>query len=490
MPTAPSADTHHAWIDAQAWRPDGGTDRSGVVVNPWTGATAAVLAFSGTAGVEAAVAGARAAFAAHRDATRAARSGWLEAAAAAIEADRDALVALMVAMIGKPRKAAAFEVGRSAAFLRACARHLHDMGGEVVPLDTTPAGAGRIGMAERVPHGVVLGVTPFNAPANLLVQKVGPAIATGNAIIVKPAPEGAAVALRIAHLFHQAGLPPGLFQVVLGDAQEALALAAHGGVDVVTLTGGTAAGEALARAAGIKPFLGELGGNSPNIVCADADIADAAARIAPSAFEASGQQCISTQRIIVDARVHDDFRAALLARTAALRVGDPALPDTDVGPVVHARSADRIMGMIEDAVADGATLLTDPARDGCLIHPTLLEGAPRSARIVQHEVFGPVAVLIRAEGVEDAIAKANDCAFGLQAACFTRDLDTAFRVGRALRVGSVWINEASRFRLDTYPFGGFGQSGSGREGVKYAMDEMTTWKFLGIRLPSQGAVGG
>jgi acyl-CoA reductase-like NAD-dependent aldehyde dehydrogenase len=358
------------------------------------------------------------------------------------------------------------------------------MWGESVPLDVTPAGAGRLGFSERVPHGVVLGVTPFNAPINLLVQKVAPALGTGNAIIVKPAPEGAEIALRVAALFEEAGLPKGLFQVVLGDAKEALALAAHPGVALITLTGGTAAGEALARAGGAKPFLGELGGNSANIVCADADIADAASRIAPSAFEASGQQCISTQRIIVENAVAQEFTAALLDRIATLKVGDPADPATDVGPVVHARAADRIMAMIEEAAQAGATLLSAPNRDGCLIHPTLIADAPRDCRVVREEVFGPVASIIVVSDFDEALAVANDCEFGLQAACFTRDLEKAFRAGRVIRAGSVWINEASRFRLDNYPFGGFGKSGSGREGIRYAMDEMTTWKFLGIRLPA------
>lgn len=453
------------------------------VTDPWAGTTAARLVPASEGQIAGAVEAATTAFRANEWETRHRRAGWLDAAAAAIEADRDALVDLMVRHIGKPVKAAGFEVGRSAAFLRACARHALEIGGETVPLDSAPNGAGRHGIAERVPLGVILGITPFNAPANLLVQKVAPALATGNAIIVKPAPEGAAVALRVAAAFREAGVPDGLFQVLLGGADEALALAAHPAVAAVTLTGGTAAGEAVARAAGAKPFLGELGGNSANIVCDDADIEDAAARIAPSAYEASGQQCISTQRIIVDRRVRPAFEAALLARIDALSAGDPGKPETDLGPVVHARAADRIMAMVEAATAAGARLLREPRREGCLIHPTLLCDAPRDARVVREEIFGPVAVLMEADGFEQAVAIANECEFGLQAACFTARLDRAMAAGRLLRAGSVWINEASRFRLDNYPFGGFGKSGSGREGIKYAMEEMTTWKFLGIRLP-------
>jgi acyl-CoA reductase-like NAD-dependent aldehyde dehydrogenase len=424
---------------------------------------------------------ARRAFEEFQFASRHKRSQWLSNAADLIESDVDALSKMMVEMIGKPVKAARFEVGRSAAFVRSCARHILEAGGETVPVDAAPAGEDKVGIVERVPRGVIAGVTPFNAPANLLVQKVAPALATGNAIIIKPAPEGAAVALRIAEAFERAGLPSGLFQVVLGGAAEALALAGSDGVDMVTLTGGVAAGEALAQAAGIRPFVGELGGNSPNIICEDADIADAARRIAPSAFEASGQQCISTQRIIIDASVYEEFRAQFLTQVAKMKVGDPSLSDTDVGPVVHLRAAERICGMIDAAVSDGAHLLTTPDRDGCLIHPTVIEAVPGTSRVVQEEIFGPVAVLISVGGVDEAIRVANDCEFGLQASCFTSNMNTAFRMGRELRVGSVWINEASRFRLDNYPFGGFGKSGSGREGVKYAMEEMTTLKFLGLR---------
>lgn len=453
------------------------------VIDPWSGEVAAVLELGGADTVEAAVRAAGAAFKQSVTQTRGQRAQWLEAAADLIAANEAALTELSIRTIGKPRKAAKFESIRTAAFIRACARQIHTFGGELLPLDSSPAGAGRYGLAERVPYGVVAAITPFNAPANLLVQKVAPALVTGNAVIVKPSPEGAAIAVEIARLFREAELPEGLFQVVLGGADEALALAAHPGVAVVTLTGGTAAGEALARAAGAKPFLGELGGNSANIVCADADIDDAAARITVSAFEASGQQCISAQRIIVEAAVYDEFAERFLAATKQLKVGNPSDPAVDLGPVVHERAANRIMELIADAEAKGATLLTKPNRRGCVIEPTIIANVPRNARIVQEEIFGPVAILLRVSSVDEAIEVANDCEFGLQAACFTRSLETAFRVGREIRAGSVWINEASRFRLDNYPFGGFGKSGFGREGVRFAMEAYTTWKFLGIRPP-------
>jgi acyl-CoA reductase-like NAD-dependent aldehyde dehydrogenase len=239
----------------------------------------------------------------------------------------------------------------------------------------------------------------------------------------------------------------------------------------------------LARAAGAKKFIGELGGNSPNIVLADADIDDAVKRIVPSSFEASGQQCISTQRIIVEAAVFETFLARFAAATQKLKVGDPALTETDLGPVVSARAAKRICEMIEDARARGCRIIASGSSEGCVIHPTIVVDPPDGTRLIREEVFGPVVVVMRAADVDDAIRMANDCEFGLQGSCFTSSLSTAFRMSEEVRVGSLWINEASRFRLDNYPFGGVGRSGVGREGLPYAFEEYTQLKFTGIRIP-------
>jgi acyl-CoA reductase-like NAD-dependent aldehyde dehydrogenase len=453
------------------------------IPNPWTGQMALQVLPGTVTAVADAISAAMAAFNANLGASSASRIAWLEGAAEMLERREERIVEMMIAHIGKPRRAAQFEVRRSAAFIRGCARHVHELGGETLPLDTVPAGAGLFGFTRRVPYGVVAAITPFNAPSNLLLQKVAPALATGNAVIVKPCLEGSAIAVEIAQAFQDGGLPDGLLNVVTGDREEALALAAHPQTALVSLTGGTAAGEALSKAAGAKPFVAELGGNSPNLVCGDADIDDAVRRITPSAFEASGQQCISTQRIIVETRVFDEFTDKFLAATTKLRVGDPSDEKTDLGPVVSARAADRIEAMIEAARAQGARILCGPEREGCTIRPTIIAEPPPDARVITEEVFGPVAVLLRAADVDDALRIANESSFGLQGSCFTSSLDTAFRVSERLNCGSVWINEASRFRLDNYPFGGMGRSGFGREGIRYAMEEFTQWKFTGIRFP-------
>jgi acyl-CoA reductase-like NAD-dependent aldehyde dehydrogenase len=437
---------------------------------------------SDAAVVDAAVKHAHAAFLKHQEATTAKRVEWLLAAATAIDKAEDALIRSLIRFIGKPRRAATFEAKRVGAFIRACAAQLPHLAGEVLPLDAAATGAGRFGFTTRVPYGVVAAVTPFNGPANLLIQKVAPAIAVGNAVVVKPSPPGTEVALILAEAMKSAGVPDGLFNVVPGGRESARLLAAHPLVALVSVTGSTAAGNELARAAGAKKFVGELGSNAANIVCADADLADAATRIAGAAFEASGQQCISAQRVIVERSVFEPFVDLFVTAAKKLKVGDPEDPATDVGPMVSSAAADRVEAMIEDAVRKGGKLVLKPQRNGAVLGPAIVANAPAEARLMSEEAFGPVVVVQAVDSIDAALALANSSEFGLQGACFTASLETAFKVSRKLRVGSLWINDASRFRLDSYPFGGVGASGFGREGVRYAMEELSQWKFTGLRL--------
>ncbi|WP_171973573.1 aldehyde dehydrogenase family protein [Acuticoccus yangtzensis] len=455
---------------------------STTLVRPSDGAVIGELVEAGASGVDAAVAAAKATFLAHRRATVADRAGWLRAAAAALNADADAIADLISDDIGKPIRAAKFEAGRGGAFLEATANALTQMGGETLPVDAVPNGRAHFGFTRRVPFGVVGAITPFNAPINLLVQKVAPALAAGNAVVVKPAPGGTRAALRAARAFVAAGVPAGLFNVVTGDRETALALAAHEDVAMVSFTGATAAGEAIARAAGAKKFAAELGSNAANLVFADADVGAAAAKIAGAAFEASGQQCISAQRILVERPVFDAFAEKFVAAAHRLKVGDAADPATDVGPMVHAAAADRVMAMAEGAVAAGARALMMPERTGCIVSPGIFAEVPATAALWRDEVFGPLALLAPFDTLDEAIAMANDSPFGLQGAAFTASLATAMRLSEEFEVGSLWINEASRFRLDMYPFGGMKKSGVGREGVRYAIEEMSQVRFTGFAL--------
>jgi acyl-CoA reductase-like NAD-dependent aldehyde dehydrogenase len=365
--------------------------------------------------------------------------------------------------------------------MRNCVAELLTQRGEVLPLDSAPAGAGHLGIARRIPYGVVAAITPFNAPANLLVQKLAPALATGNAIVVKPHPTGIEVALAFAELAKKAGLPDGLFNVVTGDRECALKLVAHPLVSVISLTGGVAAAHALAAAAGPKKFCAELGSNAANLVLADANLQDAATKIAAAAFEASGQQCISAQRIIVEQPVFERFVEAFVAAAKKLKTGDPQDNATDVGTMVSVAAAERVMGMVKDAEAKGARIALRPELKGAYLSPAIVVEAPGAARILSEEAFGPVVVVQPARDLDDALAQANASQFGLQGACFTSSLDTALRVADDFDCGSVWINEASRFRLDMYPFGGVKDSGFGREGIRYAMEEYSQLKFVGMR---------
>ncbi len=453
------------------------------LICPIDDTVASQLIESDAAVVDAAVAHAHKAFVEHVDVPTGKRVEWLMAAADAFDRIEAELVRSLIRFIGKPRRAATFEAKRVGAFVRACAAQLPHLNGEVLPLDVAATGAGRFGFTTRIPYGVVAAVTPFNGPANLLIQKVAPALAVGNAVVVKPSPPGTEVALLMAEAVKKAGVPDGLFNVVPGGRETARLLVAHPLVAAVTVTGSTAAGNELVRAAGAKKFVGELGSNAANIVCADADLADAATRIAGAAFEASGQQCISAQRVIVERPVLERFLELFVSAAKKLRVGDPEDAATDVGPMVSSAAADRVEAMIEDAVAKGARLVLAPERKGAVLGPAIVAEAPPQARLMREEAFGPVVVVQGVADVDAALALANASEFGLQGACFTASLETAFKVSRRFNVGSLWINDASRFRLDTYPFGGVGASGFGREGVRYAMEELSQWKFTGIRLP-------
>ncbi len=450
------------------------------LIAPHDGKAIGRIAEAGRAGVDKAVAAASAAFARHRKQPTHVRIGWLRAAAKALLEASDEIAATICTDVGKPIRMASFEVRRGAEFLEATAAALTQFGGETVPLDVTPAGAGHFGFVRHIPYGVVAGITPFNAPVNLLVQKVAPAIAAGNAIVAKPAPAGTRTALKLAKLFLDAGWPENLFTVVTGDRETAAALAAHEGVRAVSFTGSTGGGEALARAAGAKKFLAELGSNAANIVLDDADTVTAAKKIASAAFEASGQQCISAQRVLVARSRLREFLDAFVQAARALNVGEASDPKTDVGPMVSAAAAERVMAMCADAIAKGARYALEPTRTGAIVSPGILADVSHEARLWREEVFGPVALVAGFDQVDEAIALANDSAFGLHGSVFTRDLGAVLRFTDDFEVGALWVNEATRFRLDNYPFGGVKHSGVGREGVRHAIEELSQLKFIGM----------
>lgn len=451
------------------------------LVRPLDGKITGRIVEAGASGVDVAVRIATAASQACRKAPVHERVSWLKRIAGVLVQSADEIADVISEDVGKPIRSARFEVRRGAEFVEACASALPNIRGDVLPLDVVAAGQGHFGFTRHIPYGVVAAITPFNAPVNLLMQKVAPGIAAGNAVIAKPAPAGTRTAILLAKTFEQAGLPRGLFTVLAGDRITALALSGHPGVALVSFTGGTAAGDILARSAGAKKFTAELGSNAANIVLADADIDDAATRIATAAFEASGQQCISPQRVLVHSSVYRRFTSQFVIAATALKVGHPGDPATDIGPMVSRAAADRVMLICAEAVAAGAAYALEPRQDGATVSPGIVERVSRQSRLWTDEIFGPIAIVTPFDSQDEALNLANDSPFGLQGAVFTRDLKTAFSFADDFDVGSIWINEASRFRLDIYPFGGVKRSGVGREGVRYAIEEMSQIKFVGIR---------
>jgi len=336
--------------------------------------------------------------------------------------------------------------------------------------------------------GVVGAIIPWNAPSAASIWKIAPALATGNTVVQKPAGQTPFSALWVAERFHEVGLPPGALNVLVGSvADVADTIVADPRVRMVTITGSVQAGEQVTRRAGIKKLALELGSSAANVVCADADLDAAARTLATSAYLSSGQACISAQRLFVHESVVDDFVARFGAYAEAMVIGDPKDPATEIGPMISTGQVERILGWIADAEASGVRVLFGGAAVDRTIRPTLVADVPPDTELACNEVFATVAVLSTFRTNEEVIEMANDSVFGLQAGVFTRDLATAHQLGHEIDAGAVWVNDSSRYRQDNYPFGGMKSSGIGREGVLYAMEEMTEWKFLGFKLgPSAG----
>lgn len=406
----------------------------------------------------------------------------LHAAASLLLQRRDLLSEVIYRESSKTVREATAEVSRAAETLRLSGEQAGRLTGETLPFADTPRGEHRLGWYTREPVGVVAAITPFNDPLNLVAHKVGPALVAGNGVVVKPAKHTPLTALAFAEILLDAGVPARRFAVLPGTGRVAgQALAGHPLIDLVSFTGGYATGNAVARAAGARKTLMELGGNNATIVLPDADCVAAARAVVSGAFGVAGQNCLSVQRVYVAAALADEFLAQVTAAARALRVGSKADPATDVGPLIDPAEAVRVEQWVRDAVAGGATVHTGGVRDGAYYHPTVLTGVPAGARLLTEEVFGPVLAIQPVDSAAEAVALANGTEYGLQAGIFTRDLDTALDVARQLRVGAVLVNDSSDFRIDAMPFGGPRRSGVGREGVRYAVEAMTEPKIVAIR---------
>jgi len=357
--------------------------------------------------------------------------------------------------------------------------------GETIPFDSFPGGEKRRGYYYRFPIGVILAITPFNDPLNLVAHKLGPAIAAGNSVILKPATVTPLSAIKLVEVIIEAGLPPQAIQLITGYGHEiGDPLVTDERVRMISFTGGVEAGKHIAAKAGIKKIGMELGSNSPVIVWKDADINLAVESCVSGAFWAAGQNCIGVQRLLVHKDIYDKFKSGFVERTKKYKIGDKLKEDTDMGPMITESEAVRVEKWVNEAKEKGATILTGGKRDGALYEPTVLENLPDNVTIHCEEVFGPTVNLYKIDNLDAAIAEANSLPYGLLTAIFTSNVDTAFKAAYELDCGGVMINDSTDYRLDSMPFGGVKYSGLGREGLKFSLQEMTEPKVICFNLPN------
>lgn len=355
--------------------------------------------------------------------------------------------------------------------------------GETIPFDSRPGSENRVGYYYRFPIGIIAAITPFNDPLNLVAHKVGPAIAGGNAVVLKPATVTPLSALKLTEVLIEAGLPWKILNVVTGyGSRIADYLVTDPRIRMISFTGGTEAGLEIVRKAGLKKIGMELGSNSPVIVMDDADLKKAVELSVSGAFWAVGQNCIGVQRIYVHEAVYDEFEKRFVARTKKMKVGFQLDEDTDMGPMITEGEAARVEDWIKEAVAMGAEVLAGGKRKGTIVEPTVFRNMPEAAKLNSQEVFGPVVNLYKVSSLDEAIGLANNVKYGLHAAIFTRSLDNAFKAIGELDVGGVIVNDSTDYRIDMMPFGGVKWSGLGREGIKFALLEMTEPKVVCFNL--------
>ncbi|MBN8733483.1 MAG: aldehyde dehydrogenase family protein [Acidobacteria bacterium] len=429
--------------------------------------------------VDSAVRAAQQAFPTMREMSREDRASILRRAHQKLRDSLEHFAQLISSESGKPIKEARLEADRAAWTLLFSAEEAHRLAGEVVPLDAHPGGRNRWAMTIREPLGVIAAITPFNFPLNLSMHKIGPALAAGNTIVHKPATTTPLSALALVQLFEECGLPPGALNVVTGPGGEiGDAFVTHPGIAMVTFTGSPEVGVRMRSLAGMKRVTLELGNNSAVIIEADANLDAAIPRCVTGAFAHSGQVCISVQRIFVNESIRSEFTDRFLAATAKLTLGHPHDPATDISSLITIPEAERVESWIAEATAAGAQLLTGGQRRRATITPAVLAGVPETVSLSCREAFGPVVVINSYKHLDDAIASINRSDYGLQAGIYTRDLDRAFSAARRVHVGGFMINEVPQYRVDNMPYGGVKLSGSGREGPRYAIEEMTEPKLI------------
>jgi acyl-CoA reductase-like NAD-dependent aldehyde dehydrogenase len=472
--------TDHKLLAAGEWLETG---EWGEVRSPYDGTVVGRVAEGDAALVD------RAARAAHEafetaDFPQHERAALLDRAAHLVAERTEELALAIAAEAGKPLKTATVEAERCVDTLTFSATEARKLTGGTVPMAASPAGVGKLGVMLRVPYGVVGAISPFNFPLNLVAHKLGPAIAAGNAIVLKPAGQTPISALKLAGILVEAGLPEGWLSVIPGPGSEVgNAIVEHELTRALSFTGSAEVGWGIRGKVPHKKVNLELGSNAPLIVNADGDWETAADKAKLHAFSHAGQSCISIQRILVHEDVAEDFTARLVANAEGLRVGDPLDPETDIGPLISGDDRDRVKDWVDEAVAAGAELLTggELVDEGRCLAPTLLGSPPRDAKVWCEEIFGPVATIDRFSDFGEALRMANDSKFGLQAGVFTRDVSRGLEAANTLQFGGVLINEVPTFRADQMPYGGVKDSGNTREGPAFAVIELTEERFVTLQ---------
>ncbi|MBB6118655.1 aldehyde dehydrogenase family protein [Nocardiopsis algeriensis] len=467
--------TYSFWLAGTAATGDTET----TVVNPYTGEAVGRVSVPTAEQVERAVAAAHAVAAEAAALPAHVKAAALDHISRRIGERAEEIARTITAESGKPLKWARVEAARAVSVFRWAAEEARRDSGELQRLDTDAGGTGRMALVRRVPKGPVLGISPFNFPLNLVAHKVAPAIAVGAPVVLKPAPATPITALLLGEIIAETDLPGGMVSILPVPNEQAASLIADERLPVVSFTGG-AFGWEIQRRVPHKHVTLELGGNAAAVVLDDADLDWAAQRVALFGNNQAGQVCIGVQRVVVTDAVYDTFVPRLVEAVEALATGDPADPETVVGPLVDEAAAERVQSWIDEAVAAGARVLTGGTREGVTVAPTVIADAPADSKVLRQEVFGPVLVLQRVADTDAAFAAVNDSDFGLQAGVFTRDLPTAFRAHRELEVGGVVIGDVPSFRADQMPYGGVKKSGVGREGVRAAMTDLTHERVMVI----------
>jgi acyl-CoA reductase-like NAD-dependent aldehyde dehydrogenase len=461
------------WVEAKVYRP---------LFSPYSGEQIAEIAFADNEEVDFAIAAAEKARPIMANMPAHQRADILEKLVKLLEEKMDECVRLIVLEAAKPWKTAKAEVDRTMMTYKFAAEEARRIHGETIPMDAAPGGEDRIAFTIRQPLGVVAAITPFNFPMNLVAHKVGPAIAAGNTIVLKPATQTPLTALFLAELLQEAGLPAGVLNVVTGSGSiVGEQLIQDERVKVITFTGSPAVGIGIRNKAGLKKVTLELGSNSALIVDKGVDVDAIIPRAVTGAFTFSGQVCISLQRAYVHEEIFDEFVEKFVTQTKTLRLGNPLDPETDISALISPNDVERSLQWIEEAKQLGATVAIGGGREGNILKPTVLLNVDPQAKVSCQEVFAPIVIINKVSSFDEAIRYVNDSRYGLQAGIYTSNITTALDAAETLEVGGVMINDIPTFRVDHMPYGGVKESGVGREGLKYAIEEMTEMKLICIK---------